>query len=444
MSDVYQFADGFQMKILSMMARDKTFFAAYKDVLQPKYFRKEVHIDMARILIDYYEDELKRASLKKTPVNAPTMEVLWEEMRKLVDPNKKKKDIRHQYEDCIADILDADLSDAEYIKDSVVQFGKDAAMRHAILESVDDLERGDFASINERVGKALRVGDDLSDLGTDYFAEAEERMKLYATGTDGIRRVPTGLSGLDKVLKGGLGDGELGVIIAPPNRGKSFALINIGAGAVLDGFNVVHYTLEMPEKQVSKRYDQRMTKKDFNYMRDNSEKVLTALMNIQKHNKGKLIIKKYKTGDCTVDTIRSHLTRLWMEKGFKPDLIIVDYGDLIQSRRTYADKRFELESVYLDLRDLGDEYSCPVWTASQANRGALDKKVITIGDLAEAFNKANIADFMCALCQTVEEKRDGVMRWHIAKHRDGEASITLDGDIDYPTATMTAIYNDAA
>ncbi|MNW18658.1 hypothetical protein D3C71_2183110 [compost metagenome] len=61
--------------------------------------------------------------------------------------------------------------------------------------------------------------------------------------------------------------------------------------------------------------------------------------------------------------------------------------------------------------------------------------------MAEAFNKANIADFMVALCQTVEEKRDLIMRWHIAKFRDGEANITLDGDIDYGTAVMTAILN---
>jgi len=442
MSEVYQFAEGFQTKILALMARDKTMFASYRDVLQPKYFRKDVHIDMARILIDYYEQELARASLKKTPVNAPTMEVLWEEMRKLVDKNEKKKKLRHDYEDCIADMMEAALDDAEYIKDSIVKFGKDAAMRHAILDSVDDLEKGDFDAINERVGKALKVGDDLNDLGVDYFETAQERTEMYSKGSDGTRRIPTGLSGLDKVLKGGLGDGELGVIIAPPNRGKSFALINIGAGAIMEGFNVVHFTLEMPEKQVARRYDNRMTKKDMQYMKENSDKVLTALMNIQKYNKGRLFIKKYKTNECSVNTIRSYLTRLWMEKGFKPDLIIIDYGDLVLPRRTYSDKRFELESVYLDLRDLGDEFFCPVWTASQANRGALDKKVITIADLAEAFNKANIADFMAALCQTTEEKRDNIMRWHVAKHRDGEASITLDGDIDYPTATMTAIYVD--
>ncbi|MNI30616.1 replicative DNA helicase [compost metagenome] len=210
----------------------------------------------------------------------------------------------------------------------------------------------------------------------------------------------------------------------------------------MEGYNVVHYTLEMPEKQVARRYDNRMMKKDFQYLKDNSSKVLAAIKSIHKIHKGKLVIKKYRTSEATVDTIRSHLTRLKMEKGFVPDVIIVDYADLLSPRRTYSDKRFELESIYLDLRDLGSEFGCAVWTASQANRGALEKKVITLGDLAEAFNKANIADFMVALCQTTEEKEDGIMRWHVAKHRDGEANITLDGDIEYATATMTAMRSD--
>jgi replicative DNA helicase len=443
MSDVYHFSEGFQLKILALMARDKGAYVSYQDVLKPKYFRKDIHIDMARILHDFYEGEMQRAKLKGTAINAPTMEVLWEEVRKLTVQNAKKAKIKEQYQDCVMDIVDADLSDAEYIKENLVKFGKDAAIEHAILESVDEIEKGrtsgvvDYAKIEERISNAIRVGEDISDLGTDYFGDAQTRMDRYAAGIDGVERITTGMAGMNRVMKGGLGRGELGVVIAPPNRGKSFALTNLGAAPIMEGFNVVHYTLEMPEPQVAKRYDNRLLRKDFNYLKENSSNAFKALMNMQKHMKGELIIKKYRTNEATVNTLRSHLTRLYMEKGFKPDMIIVDYADLLTPRRTYSDKRFELESIYLDLRDLGSEYDCPVWTASQANRGALDKKVITIADLAEAFNKANIADFMVALCQTTEEKRDGIMRWHVAKQRDGEANITLEGDIDYLTAFMT-------
>lgn len=444
MSDIYEFSEDFQLKILSLIARDKGTFISYESVTKPQYFRKAIHVDLCRMIHEHYDKEMSRSRLRGTPVNAPTIEVLWEEIRKLTSTNKAKEQIKTQYEDTVVDMFQLELNDAEYIKENMIQFGKQAALQRAILESVDDIEKGDtdYAKIEERISNAVQVGEGIDDLGTDYFENAEERTEQYSKGTDGVRRIRTGMVGLDKVMHGGLGDGELGVIIAPPNRGKSYTLINLGAGALLEGYNVVHYTLEMPEQQVTKRYDQRLLSKDFDYMSQNSNKVLTALKNMQKINKGNLIVKRFQARTCTINTIRAHLTRLAIQKNFRPDLIVIDYGDLVQPTRHYSDKRFELESVYLDMRDLGIEYGCPVWTASQANRDSMNKKIVTMADLAEAFNKANIADFMLALCQTVEEKEDNVMRFYVAKQRDGMASITLDGDIDYPTSTIKIYEND--
>lgn len=452
MSESYEFSEGFQRKILALMARDKQTFTMYQEVLKPSYFKNELHVDLARIIHDHYEVENNRAKTKKTEVSAPTLEVLFEEIRRLTKNNKKKAQLKDQYQEEILELMDEDLSDAEYVKDSLVRFGKEAAIQRAILESVDEIERGrdskdvDYGVIEEKIRDAVQVGENMDDLGTLYFEEAEDRMKSYGEGSDGVRRIPTGLKGIDRALGGGLGGAELGIVIAPPGRGKSIALTNIGSGAVNTGYNVAHYTMEMPEAQVAKRYDNRLLSKSTEYLLDpeNAERALKSLKILQKmhkERKGELVIKKFPVNGCTINTIRSHLTRLHMERGFKPDVIIIDYGDLISPRRTYSDKRFELESVYLDMRDLAAEYDCPVWSASQATRGALDKKVITIGDLAEAFNKANIADFMVALCQTEEEKEDGEMRFHIAKHRSGTSSKTLEGEIDYETMTME-VYED--
>ena len=321
MSDIYNFSDTFQLKILALAARDKATFISYRDVIKPRYFKKDIHIELARLVHDHYDKEMDRARTKGTDIASPTVEVLWEEVRKLTATNKQKATLKEQYEDTILDIMEVDLSDAEYVKDSLVRFGKDAAMQHAILESANEISRGrdsggiDYSKIETAVQEALRVGEDISDLGTDYYETAPDRMDKYSKGIEGIRRVTTGMDGLNKVMKGGLGDGELGVIIAPPNRGKSFALTNIGAGAMLEGFNVVHYTLEMPEPQVAKRYDNRLLQKDFNYLKENSSNALKALTNMQKFTKGKLHIKKYRTSEANVNTLRSHLTRLHMEKG---------------------------------------------------------------------------------------------------------------------------------
>ena len=438
MAEQYDFSDEFQKKILALIARDKGTFIAYKEVVKPMYFRKSIHIDLCRIIHEHYDKETSRASIKKTPINPPTLEVLWEEVRKLCSNNKNKENIKDQYNECILDMYEASLGDAEYIKENLVAFGKRSAIERAILQSVEDIEKHDYSRIEERIRTALSVGDHIEDNGVDYWGDAENRIVRYSSGTDGVRRIPTGLSGIDKVMHGGLGNGELGVIIAPPNRGKSFGLINIGAGAVSEGYNVAHFSLEMPEAQVTKRYDERLLHKDFDYLKSNSNKVLLALQNMQKLNHGKLKIKRFPARSCNINSIRAQLTRWAIDDGFVPDEIIIDYGDIVQPLRNYTDKRFETESVYLDMRDLAIEYDCPVWTASQTNRDGLNKKIVTIADLAEAFNKANHADAMLALCQTDEEKEDGVMRWHVAKQRDGKAGITIDGYIDYDTSTMEA------
>src|SRR6185312_7257479 len=109
------------------MARDRTFYTIFQDVLKPKYFRKDVHIDLARILHEHYGHELDRSKKKGTEISPPTLEVLWEEIRKLTHNNERKSKIKDQYQDSVVDIMEADLSDAEYIKESVVAFGKRSA-----------------------------------------------------------------------------------------------------------------------------------------------------------------------------------------------------------------------------------------------------------------------------------------------------------------------------
>lgn len=204
------------------MARDRTIFTTYRGVLQPSYFKNSIHIDLCRVIHDHYDRETDRSKKKNTDVVPPTTEVLFEEVRKMTKGNKKKIELIGQYQDTVLDMQEIDLSDREYISDSLIDFGRKAAMERAILASAEELESNDpdYGKIEGFVEEAQKVGQDISDLGTDYFEEAEERMEDYASGTDGVRRVPTGLTGIDRVTNGGLGNGELGVIIAPPNRGK--------------------------------------------------------------------------------------------------------------------------------------------------------------------------------------------------------------------------------
>ena len=99
---------------------------------------------------------------------------------------------------------------------------------------------------------------------------------------------------------------------------------------------------------------------------------------LARFNGGQLFIKEYPPKVATINTIKFHMGRLH-SNGFNPDLIIIDYGDLMRSRRGYDQKRFELESIFEDLRALSMEMKLPVWTATQSNREGFND-VIVVSD----------------------------------------------------------------
>jgi replicative DNA helicase len=100
-------------------------------------------------------------------------------------------------------------------------------------------------------------------------------------------------------------------------------------------------------------------------------------------------------------------------------MIIMDYGDLLRPVSTQKEKRNELESIYEELRGIAQEYECPVWTASQTNRSGISADVITMESISEAFNKCFVADFICSISRTAEDKQANTARMYVAKNRNG-------------------------
>jgi replicative DNA helicase len=426
MAEVYDFSPTFQAKILSLFWRDASSYTLYREVIKPQFFESDVHIDLARILFNYYEKYEM----------SPTLDAVLEEVRTLCNSSKVKKEKFKEYISEVEDLVEANLDDMQYIKDRVIDFGRRQAMTKAILDSVDDVKKGtNYEAVEERIKDASQLGLDLGDLGSDYFDELEERIKIDYNKPD-EEKIPTGIDFLDQIMAGGLGLKELGIVIAPPGSGKTLTLVNIGSYAVLKGKNVLHVSLEMSEERMKKRYDMRLTQKTQDYIKENQDSVIKALNLIKKHRKGKLIVKEFPPRTLTPNGLKSFITKLKISKGFVPDVLIIDYPDLMQPNQSYGERRHELETLYEDCRALGVVFDCAVWGASQTNRGALAKKVVTIADLAEAFGKAAVADFMIAISQTKKEKRNEQVRYFVAKHRNGQDGETIHCDIWYNRMTV--------
>jgi len=291
-------------------------------------------------------------------------------------------------------------------------------MEQAIIRSVDFLKKNNFDAIQKEIEESMRVTT-VVDVGHEYFEQFGLRSK------DNVRPnvCPTNFPVLDSIeyLDGGLGGGELGVIMAPTGGGKSFWLINLGFGALQHGIDVVHYTFELSETNIGRRYDARITGIPIREIVERPEEVQN---NLKEFKGGRLFIKEYPVKTATINTIKFHIGRL-RSTGFNPGVIIVDYADLMRSRKGYEQKRFELESIYEDLRSFSQELKIPIWTASQTNRGGFGEELITLDKMGEAIAKAQIADFIASFSRTIEEKEKGAGKFFIAKNRFGDDGIWL-------------------
>ena len=179
--------------------------------------------------------------------------------------------------------------------------------------------------------------------------------------------------------------------------------------------NVVHYTLELADTVVARRYDSCLTGFPLSTLSQHQDAIWKKIKDMD----GKLIVKEYPTKTASTNTIRAHLSKLTQSGAYKPDMIIVDYADLLRTTTYRKEKREELEGIYEELRAIMQEYNVVGWTASQTNRSGLESEIITMQSISEAFNKCFIADFIFSISRTTEDKQTNGGRIYIAKNRNG-------------------------
>jgi replicative DNA helicase len=313
-----------------------------------------------------------------------------------------------------------DLPQEKYIKESSIEFCRKQVLKSAMMKSVRLIKTSSFDEIQGVIESALKLGTD-NNFGHDYIKDFEERYTITSRSP-----ISTGFEKIDDICNGGLGKSELGVVIAPTGAGKSMVLVHLGAEALKVGKTVVHYTMELADTIVGNRYDSCISGIALADLFSNKKRVLETIQDVE----GQLIIKEYPTKSASTETIKNHIERL-RKRGIEPDMIIVDYADLLRPVKATREKRHDLENTYEELRAIAQIYKCPLWTASQTNRSGLNAEVITMEAISEAFNKCFVADFICSLSRTVQDKQANKGRFFIAKNRNGPDGLVFPTFVDW-------------
>lgn len=389
----YDYPPAFRRQILALMLQPG-WLAKYSSAVKPEFFLDVTEREFADIVIQHH---LKYKTSLPTIADMLMLMPKHEKFVKVVYAlTKKQLDRTH---------------------DEVIDWAKNEAMRIAVLQAVEDITAGNLHLVRERVAEAMRIGEDVSDMGQDLMGDRSWLSELTHEST-----LPTPWKHIDEQIGGGIARGELGLILAPPNGFKTTSLINIGmkAAGITCKYNVLHFTLEMSARKVLKRYAERLTDKPCEVRRDEDREAYSLLMDEKaKHRvRGNIKVKQFPTNRATVNDLRDFAVRV-TEEGYKPDVIIVDYPDLLQPSRHFKEKRFELQDICYDLRGLAGELDVFMWAASQAGRDAIGREIITMANVAEDIGKANVSDVMLAICQTEVEVENNTARLYAAKIRDG-------------------------
>lgn len=402
MSDsLVTFGHTFQTKVIAGFVTDLVFLEQTYDIITADVFDTPARKWIVSVIKSYYPDY--RA--------CPTMEVFKIEVGKIQDEILKiavVEQLRSVYESISA-------TDMQFIKDKYIEFSKNQAVKNAILQSVDLLSDSNYDGIKDVITKAYHVGED-KDHGHIWKDDIDKRVSKSARQT-----IPTPWPIINQLMDGGLGPGEIGTIMAPSGAGKSYLLTNIGAYAAAKGKNIIHYTLELNEVYQSLRYDSYFLKVPPNEVKNH----IPELQEKMKKVAGNIIVKYFSTKTASPSTLHSHLQKI-IAFGFVPDLIIVDYGDLLKSDRKGDKNTYEeMGTIYEDLRRVASEAKLPLWTASQTNRSSINSEIIMADSVAESYKKIMVSDFVLTLSRTTEDKINNSARIHVTKNRFGMDGLTF-------------------
>jgi replicative DNA helicase len=410
LQSIDEYGPSFQMKVISSLLTHKEFLQNINDVLSDEYFSNPAHKWVINEILKYYEKYHTTIS----------MDILKVEMKKL-DNEVLKVSVKEQ----LREAYRADLDDLNYVQEEFSTFCKNQQLKKALLNSVDLLKAGDYDSIKYMIESAMKAGAD-KNIGHEYKRDVESRYR-----EDHRTIVPTPWPEINELIQGGLGNGDLGLIFGNPGGGKSWTLVALGGFAVQMGYNVIHYTLELSEAYTGRRYDAFFTGTPVDQLEKHKGDVEKSTSELE----GELIIREFPMGKTTISTIEAHINKV-RDLGIEPDLIIIDYIDLLSTRKRNVDRKGEIDDIYTSTKGLARELNIPIWSVSQVNRAGAKDDVIEGDKAAGSYDKMMITDLSISLSRKKEDKVNGTGRLHIMKNRYGMDGLTFQVEVDTSTGRI--------
>ena len=403
-----------EQTVLSNLVFNEDYFRKVYPYLKSDYFEDNILQKVFNTYSEYVEEYRE----------PPSVEVL----KLCID---KRKDLNEDaYKNIMAsvDSLKRDHdTDQEWLVKETEKFCQDRdlfnAIRKAILVVDGSDKEMDKGSLPELLSDSLSISFDTS-IGHDYLEDYESRYDFYHKKEE---RIPFDIELLNKITKGGLPRKSMTVLLATTGGGKSLVKCHAAAAAMMAGKNVLYITMEMAEERISERIDANMLDVTIDEVAEMPRNVYQKRMErIKGKSTGKLVVKEYPTGSAHVGHFRHLLSELRMKRGFKPDIIMIDYLNICASARVKgaaaANSYTLVKSIAEEVRGLAMEYNCAVITSSQFNRDGYGNSDVDLTNTSESMGITHTADCILGLITSEDLDSLGQLMIKQLKNRWGDLS----------------------
>lgn len=297
-----------------------------------------------------------------------------------------------------------------------------------------------YVRINNKITELLKVGDierldELEDLWQKALGAGSReeiginlRDNLGEVLSEDYRKViPTGIDGIDESLEGGLGKGELGVIIGPSSFGKTSLTTAMANHAARTGFNVVQIVFEDKEKQIQRKHIGKITNVEARDLSkpENIEfvKSTMAACDVFDHT---LKIKKFNTGEISPVQIRAYIKRL-INTGFRPDLVIIDYFECLIPSKSFKDQWTAEGHIMRALESIASDLDVAMWVPTQGTKDSLNAELVTMDKAGGSFKKIQIAHVVISISRSIEDIDQNLATIALLKNRSGKSGRVMEG-----------------
>jgi replicative DNA helicase len=398
----------FQLQLLNQIIVDRDFSTSIIDVIENNYFENKYFKILIQMIREYYQKY----------DHTPSFETLEQITKSELQQEIASKIVL----DTIKKIKDVTVDGVDFVQEKALKFCKQQELQKVMGKAQKIIDGGEFENydtLEELVRDALLVGNKDTSM-MDVFSNLDQVLD-----EDYRHPIPMGIPGIDKLLKGGLAKGEIGVILAPTGVGKSTVLTKISNHAFNLGFNVLQIFFEDNPKVIQRKHYILWTKIHPDDLSDRKEEVMAKVKHIEESMPNKLMLKKLPSDTVTMLQIKNQIRKM-IADGNKVDMVVLDYIDCVVPDKNLGDEWKSEGSVMRGFEAMCHELSLVGWTATQGNRSSISSEVVTTDQMGGSIKKAQVGHVIISVAKTLQQKELKLATIAITKSRIGDDGVVFE------------------